>query len=110
MNYIISSSFHPNDLPLFNTLKDELAPGNPTVKPLCPTRWTVRTPAISAVIKNYFVLLQEMETIQDDFSGEASTKAAGLWWKNLVLTWIKLAYLIFVSVEQACYYTPSKGC
>lgn len=31
----------PKQLALFNTLKDELAPGNPTVKPLCPAKWTV---------------------------------------------------------------------
>ena len=93
----------PKRLALFNTLKGELAPGNPTVKPLCPTRWTVRTPAISAVIKNYSVLLQEMETIQDEFSGEASTKAAGLFSlmkKFRTYFGLKLAYLIFVSVEQ----------
>jgi len=64
----------PKWLALFNALKDELAPANPTVKPLCPTRWTVRTPDINAVIKNYSVLLQEIETIQDEFSSEASTK------------------------------------
>ena len=60
-------------------------------------------PAFSAVIKNYSVLLQEMEIIQDEFSGEASTKAAGLF--SLMKRFstyfgLKLAYLIFVSVEQ----------
>ena len=53
----------PKRLTLFNKLKTELAPENPNVKPLCPTRWTVRTAAINCVIKHYSVLLQELELI-----------------------------------------------
>ena len=33
------------------TIQDELAPAAPGLKPLCPTRWTVRTAAIDAVLK-----------------------------------------------------------
>ena len=33
-------------------LKYELAPGNPGVKPLCPTRWTVRAESLRSVITN----------------------------------------------------------
>ena len=54
----------PKHLTLFNKLKTELAPENPTIKPLCPTRWIVRTPAINSIIKSYAVLLQELETIR----------------------------------------------
>ena len=102
----------PKQLALFNTLKGELAPGNSTVKPLCSTRWTVHTPAINAVIKNYNVLLQEIETIQDVFSGEASTTAAGLFSlmkKFRTYFGLKLAYLIFVSVEQLATTLQAKN-
>ena len=53
----------PKRLAWFNRLKDKLAPENPTLKLLCPTRWTVRSSAIDAVLKNYALLY--------------STKAAG---------------------------------
>ena len=62
-NFIQNS---PKQLALFNNFKAELAPHNPTIKPLCPTRWTVRTPAINAIITNYSVLLKELEAIQEE--------------------------------------------
>jgi len=37
---------------LFQGLNDELAPGTPGLKPLCPTRRTVRTAALDGIIKN----------------------------------------------------------
>ena len=36
----------PKCLAWFNRLKDELAPENPTLKPLCRAKWTVRSSAI----------------------------------------------------------------
>ena len=41
----------------------------PSIKPLCTTRWTVRTKAIEAVLKNYAVLedtMKDNETQHDD--------------------------------------------
>ena len=34
---------------------------NPRIRPLCPTRWTVRAGAISAVLQNYEVLQETFE-------------------------------------------------
>ena len=40
-----------------------MSPGAPTLKPLCPTRWTVRTKAIDAVLKTT-VLFDELEIVE----------------------------------------------
>ena len=42
---------------LFLPLQSQLSPHlTTTLKPLCPTKWTVRTAAISAVLTNYSIL------------------------------------------------------
>ena len=61
----------PKHLAQFRFLQHQLAPEAPQLKPLCPTRWTVRTGAIDSVIKNYDVIRQEMEQISDGTCGEA---------------------------------------
>ena len=38
---------------LFEQLKEEMSPETHTLRPLCPTRWTVRTRAIHAVVSIY---------------------------------------------------------
>ena len=48
------------------------------IKPLCPTRWTVRTQALFIVLKNYSVLQDELDNIGQHSSGDASSKAKGL--------------------------------
>ena len=108
-NFIQNS---PKRLALFNNLKAELAPHNPTIKPLCPTRWTVRTPAINAIIKNYSVLLKELEAIQEEQHGEASSKAFGLLTlmeKFSTFFGLKLAYLVFVATEQLATTLQAKN-
>ena len=60
----------PKGLALFNGLKDELAPKNPTMKPLYPTRWTIGSSAIDAVLKNHESLYPELEKIQEDSNGK----------------------------------------
>ena len=68
----------PKRLALFQKLKHELALGTPGLKPLCPTRWTVRTGALDTVIKNYAVICTELEQIGRECYGEPSRKASGL--------------------------------
>ena len=47
--------FSPKRSSLFESLQAQVCPGAPSLKPLCPTRWTVRTRAIEAIspIMNY---------------------------------------------------------
>ena len=46
----------PKRLALFKNLKSEMNDDTPGIKPLCPTRWTVHTGALDAIIKNYDVI------------------------------------------------------
>ena len=46
----------PKRLALFERVQKEMAPGSPRLKPLCPTRWTVRTEAINALLKVLYVM------------------------------------------------------
>ena len=60
----------PKRLGLLNRIINELAPSSPGLKPLCPTRWTVRTSAIDSVVKNYLVIDTELGEIADDQAGK----------------------------------------
>ena len=51
----------PKRTSLFGQLKTEMTPGTHDLRPLCPTRWMVRTGAIHAVIKNYSTLCKALE-------------------------------------------------
>ncbi len=41
--------FSPRRDNLFNKLKNEMSPGNPGIRVLCPTRWTVRAESIDSI-------------------------------------------------------------
>lgn len=75
----------------------------PSLKPLCPTRWTVRTAAINAVLANYSSIREEMEQIADESRNESSSKAIGI--LAVMETFstyfgLKLAHLVFSATEQ----------
>ena len=48
--------YSPRRKSAFNNLKDEMSPGNPGVRVLCPTRWTVRADSMESIVCNYSVL------------------------------------------------------
>ena len=52
-------------------------PGGVSIKPLCPTRWTARTAAIEAVLKDY-ILMEVMGEIHDTTHDENGLKAYGI--------------------------------
>ena len=41
---------------LFREIKEEIAPGTPGIRVLCPTRWTVRADSMKSIIQNYDIL------------------------------------------------------
>ena len=93
----------PKRLAQFRHLQEELSPGLPGLKPLCPTRWTVRTEAIYAVIMNYSVLRNELEKIGEEACGEASRKSLGvlaIMERFTTFFGLKLSFLIFSAIEQ----------
>ena len=48
------------------------------IKPLCQTRWTVRTEAINAVIKQYAVIMETMDEVHQTTRDDYGLKAAGV--------------------------------
>ena len=68
-----------------------------------PTRWTARTVAINAILKNYDVLLEVLEEIHMATPDEYGTKASGLLHlleKFNTLLGMKLSHLLFSAAEQ----------
>ena len=86
-------------------LKHELAPGNPGVKPLCPTRWTVRAESLRSVITNYDVIMSVLEEIMEEYKGnfEACCQARG------VLTTMETFQFLFgVTISEKMFSITDK--
>ena len=67
----------PKRSTLFEQLKGKMTPSTHDLRPLCPTRWTVRTGAIHAVITNYSTLCKALEEISTTGRDEYAMKANG---------------------------------
>lgn len=48
-----------------------------SLRPLCPTRWTMRISSIQLVIANYSELLQFLEVMSESEKGDAGAKSSG---------------------------------
>ncbi|XP_065885455.1 zinc finger MYM-type protein 1-like [Dysidea avara] len=105
-NLVQLIKFSPKRLNLFETLKSDVTVNTgetlPSLRTLCPTRWTVRHGAIASVLKNYKVLLTALDTIQEGHD-EYAAKASGL--LNRMEQFdtffgLKLAHQIFAPAEQ----------
>ncbi len=73
------------------------------VKSLCATRWTARTSAIEAVLKDYAILMETMSEINSTTHDEYGLKAAGILAsleKFSILFGLKLGYILFAAAEQ----------
>lgn len=57
--------FSPKRDALFTKLKQEITPGTPGFRTLCPTRWTVRAASLKSVIDNYLVFQALWEEVKD---------------------------------------------
>lgn len=73
----------PKKLNLFESVRkqvvinDSEATLSPSLRPLCPTRWTVRHSAIDSILKNYQSLKSTLEAVQLGHD-EYAAKARGL--------------------------------
>jgi len=93
----------PKCLAQFKCLQEEFSKRLPGLKPLCPTRWTVHTGAVHAVISNYSIIFLELEKIGTETNSEGSRKAIGIvavMEKFATYFGLKLCYLIFAAMEQ----------
>ena len=95
--------YSPKRSTLFQNLQSQLSPQSPSLKPLCPTRWTVRTAAISSVIENYAVLCEALAEINLSTHDEYGRKAGGFlaqMEKFSTFFGLKLSHLVFSGTEQ----------
>ena len=103
--------FSPKRCSLFETLQQQFAPGAPSLKLLCPTRWTVRTKAIEAVLSNYSFLqrtLEEIQTGKDEYALKA-VRYGNTMCKFSTFFGLKLSYLIFSATEQLSTILQAKN-
>jgi len=94
--------YSPKRLSLFESLMAQVCPGAPSLKPLCPTLWTVRTKAINAVLTNYHLLQGTLEVIKEG-KDEYALKAIGFlnnMDKFSTYYGLELSYLVFSATEQ----------
>ena len=100
--------FSPKRLNLFEsirknvTLSESESGLSPSLRPLCPTRWTVRHSAINSILKNYQNIMSSLNIIQQGHD-EYAAKGKGLLTQMESFDTffsLKLAYLIFAAAEQ----------
>ena len=95
--------YSPKRTLLLQECKQELSIGGTGLRPLCPTRWTVRTGAINAVLKNYPTLLQALQTTADTCYNDYGRRANSIFTqlhKFDTYFGLKLSHLIFSGTEQ----------
>ena len=95
--------FSPKRVHLFQSMQSQKTPGAPSIKPLCPTRWTVRTSAIESILTNYNVLCDVLDEINREGRDEYAAKAGGyLNQLEKLYTYFgfKLSHLLFSATEQ----------
>ena len=51
----------PKHLALFKCIQQQFSMQAPEIKPLCPTRWIVRTGAVDSIIQNYSTICESLE-------------------------------------------------
>ena len=92
----------PKRSSLFEQLK-EMTPGSHDLRPLCPTRWTVRTGTVIAVIVNYSAICRALDEISTTGRDEYAMKASGFLqqMENFSTFYgLKLGHLIFSVTER----------
>ena len=62
---------------LFRSIRCESCNDQAGLRPLCPTRWTMRASSILRILKNFEELLEFFETFSADDKTEAGYKCAG---------------------------------
>ena len=93
-------------LSLFDSIRKNVTvntgENTPSLRVVCPTRWTIRHTSISSILQNYSVLLTALEVIQlghDDYAAKASGLLVQMRCFDIYFT-LKLAYLVFSAAEQ----------
>ena len=95
----------PKRLAVFEEIQKLHQGSQTSIKPLCPTRWTVRATAISSILTNYDVLLDTLDAImQENKRNETAAKASGIaaqMEKFDIIAGLYIAKLLFSTTDQA---------
>ena len=71
--------YSPKRDTMFVKLKEELAPGTPGFRTLCPTRWTVRAISLKSVLDNYIPLMELWEDcVEGKLDSETKSRIIGV--------------------------------
>ena len=104
--------YSPKRTLVFEQCKQDLSIPGSSLRLLCPTRWTVRTAAIDAVLRNYPALLEALETIgneaHDDYGRRANGILAQLERFDTFFG-LKFSHLIFSATEQTSNVLQGKN-
>ena len=103
-------NFSPKRSHLFNEKLAQEEHGV-SLKLLCPTRWTARTVAIEAILKDYSVLMDTLEEVSETTHDEYGSKAAGLLanLEKFDIFWgLKLSYLLFGAAEEVSKFLQTE--
>ena len=95
--------YSPKRSSLFQSLKSQISPDTSDLRPLCPTRWTVQTGAIGAVLSNYSTLCTVLEEVNSTGHNEYAMKVGEILRmleKFATFFGLKLCFMVFSSTEQ----------
>ena len=99
--------FSPKRYTMFSRFKKEISLRNdqtpsPTLRTLCPTRWTVRHGAIESILLNYKILQDTLEEVQkgrDDYAAKAHGMILQMEMFDTFFG-LKLSHFIFSAAER----------
>jgi hypothetical protein len=97
-------SYSPKRSLIFEQCRDAMSVSGTGLRPLCPTRWTVRTTSIDAVLRNYLALQQALAQISEQSYDDYGRRAHGILSQlERFDTYfgLKLSFLVFSATEQA---------
>lgn len=103
--------FPPKRLHLFSSNLQASSSGT-TLKPLCPARWTARTRAIDAILKDYTLLMETLEEIHATTRDEYGLKAGGYLPRHEKFSTffgLWLAHTVFSVAEQVSFVLQKKN-
>lgn len=70
--------YSPKRSLVFQRCKEDLSIPGTGLRPLCPTRWTVRNIALEAILRNYPALLEAFEQISKQSYDEYGRRVDGV--------------------------------
>ena len=105
-------NYSPKRSLIFEKCKEDMSVPGTGLRPLCPTRRTVRTAAIEAVLRNYPALVEALSHISDESHDDYGRRANGILSQlERFDTYfgLKLSLLVFSATEQTSKALQSKN-